>query len=78
MVKLRDDRSPYALAMEWTSRITTVALEMVVPALLGYWLDQWLGTRMVFLILGAILGFATGFYSLLRLTRPSDPKGRDG
>ena len=69
-MKQRDDRVPLAIAMEWTSRITTISLEMVVPALAGYWLDQRLGTRVLFLIVGAILGFSTALLSLLRLTKP--------
>ncbi len=71
----RDDRSSLALGLEWSSRITGVALEMVLPALLGYWLDQKLGTRLLFLILGAVMGFAMGLSSLLRMTRP--PKSDD-
>jgi ATP synthase protein I len=71
--KQRDDRSPLALGLEWSSRITTVALEMVVPSLIGYWIDLKLGTLPVFLILGTVLGFATGLMSLLRLVRPAEP-----
>jgi ATP synthase protein I len=68
-----DDRSSLALGLEWSSRITTVALEMVVPALIGYWIDLKLGTRLVFLILGTALGFVTGLMSLLRMTRSAKP-----
>ena len=71
-----DDRSSLAQAMEWTSRITTIAMEMVVPGLLGYWLDQRLGTRGVLLIVGVALGFATGLWHLIRLTMP--PTDGDG
>ena len=69
MEEQRDDRSPLALGLQWSSRITTVSLEMVVPALAGYWLDRKLGTPLLFLILGAVLGFAVGLRSLLRMTR---------
>jgi ATP synthase protein I len=67
-----DERSPFSLAMEWTSRITTISLELVVPVLIGYWLDQRLGTRVLFLILGVMLGFATATLSLVRLARSTD------
>ena len=70
MTDEHDDRSPYALAMEWTSRITTISLELVVPVLIGYWLDQRLGTRPLFLVVGVILGFVTATLSLVRLTKP--------
>jgi len=65
-----DDRSPLALAMEWTSRVTTVSLEMVLPGVLGYWVDQWLGTRMVFLVLGVVFGLVSGMWHLIRMTQP--------
>jgi len=65
----RDDRSSMAQAVAWTSRITTIALEMVLPGILGYWLDQQLGTRLVFLILGTILGMWVGMMHLLHLTK---------
>jgi len=62
-----NERSPFAMAMEWTSRITAISLEMVLPPLLGLWLDQRWQTRPWLLILGAILGFCTGMMSLLQL-----------
>jgi F0F1-type ATP synthase assembly protein I len=65
-----DDRSPFALASEWTARITTVSLELVLPILAGVWLDQWLHLTPLFLILGVILGFATATMSLVWLTKP--------
>ncbi len=67
-------RSPYAAALEWSSRITTISLELVLPPLAGYWLDQRLGTGMLLLILGAVLGFVTATFSLMRLVR-SKPSG---
>ena len=69
----RDDRSPYATAMQWTSRITTISLEMIVPTTVGYYLDQRWGTGVIFLALGAILGFVTALLSLLSLTKPRGP-----
>jgi F0F1-type ATP synthase assembly protein I len=55
--------------MEWASRITAVCFEMVVPALLGYWIDQRLGTKILFTMLGSVLGMVGGMISLLRITR---------
>jgi F0F1-type ATP synthase assembly protein I len=65
-----DDRSPFALAYEWSARITSISLELVVPVLAGYGLDQWLKLSPLFLILGVIVGFATATLSLVRLTKP--------
>lgn len=61
-----DQRPPMAVAMEWVSKITTVAVMMVLPAFAGYWADSRWGTDPWFLIIGASLGFAT---ALLQLTR---------
>lgn len=55
--------------MQWTSRVTTISLEMVLPAAAGYWVDRRLGTNLVFLVAGAIIGFATGIWHLLKLSR---------
>ena len=54
-------------AIDWGSRIVTVTVSMVVPSLLGYWMDGWLGTGYWFLILGTCFGFAAGFYGLMKL-----------
>ncbi|MBN1910796.1 MAG: AtpZ/AtpI family protein [Pirellulales bacterium] len=56
-----------AQAMGWVSQVTTIGLEMALPALAGHWLDQRLGTKLVFLLLGTVLGFATGMWHLLKL-----------
>ena len=62
-----DDRSPLALAMEWVSRITTICLEMALPALLGHLADRWLNRKMLFLVLGAVVGFSLGMWQLVKL-----------
>ncbi|MGA2798796.1 MAG: AtpZ/AtpI family protein [Thermoguttaceae bacterium] len=69
MDNLPDDQSSYANAMVWVSRITSIVLEMVLPGVIGYWIDLKLGTRVVFLILGVILGFVGGIWQLIRLTK---------
>lgn len=76
MTNSPDDRSPLAQALAWSSLVTTVSLEMVVPALIGYWIDRRLGTVMVFLMLGAILGMTGGIYHLVRLTALPGPGAR--
>jgi F0F1-type ATP synthase assembly protein I len=49
--------------------VTSIALEMVIPGILGFWLDQNLGTVMVFLVLGVALGMTVGMIHLLRLAK---------
>ena len=48
----------------------TIALGMVVPGLVGYWLDGRLGTHALLTILGFGLGVTFGIWELLRMTRP--------
>jgi ATP synthase protein I len=68
-----DDPSSYANAMVWVSRITSISMEMVAPGLIGYYLlDRWFGTKVVFLILGLILGLIGGIWQLIRLTKQND------
>ncbi len=59
----------------------SLGLEVVVPVALltfgGYWLDSRWGTLPWFVLLGAFLGMAVGFYSLFRRVLPSK-QGSDG
>jgi hypothetical protein len=64
-----DDRSPAAKAYQWATRIMVVSLEMVLPSLVGYWLDRQLGTVLVFTIIGSVLGCTGGLWHLIHLTR---------
>ena len=65
----QDDRSPWARAMEWTTRLTSIALEMALPGVGGHFVDNWLDTKVVFLILGVLIGFAAGMWHLILLTK---------
>lgn len=51
----------------------TISLEMIVPTAIGYYLDQRWGTGVIFVVVGAIFGFATALLSLLSLTKPRRP-----
>ena len=62
-----DGRSPVAIAASWASRVLTISLEMVLPGLAGYWLDQRLGTRVLFLLIGLALGMALAMWQLVQL-----------
>ena len=72
------ERSPWVLVSQWTSRLTSIALEMALPAVGGYWLDHWLWPgRFPWLLIGGVfLGFAVGLMHLIRLARSAGPPGR--
>jgi len=69
-----DGRSPIAIAIEWSTRLMTIGLEMALPAAAGYWLDLHISTSPVFVILGALLGFIAGMFHLLQIARFQGPK----
>jgi hypothetical protein len=64
-----DDRSPAAKAYQWASRIMVVSLEMVLPGVAGYWVDQQLGTVCLFLLIGLALGCTGAVLHLIRFTK---------
>ena len=72
MLPTEDDRysvGSMAEAMKWVSVVTSVGGVMTVPALGGIWIDNLLGTKCLFMILGAIFGFAGGMYCLLGMIK---------
>lgn len=70
MINRRDDRSPVAAAFAWVSRITTIAIGMVVPGIIGFWVDHKFGTLVFFTILGCGIGVSMGVWQLVRLANP--------
>ena len=71
-----DGRSPIALGYLWAARIFTVALEMVIPGLVGHWIDIKLDTGFVCLVLGLLAGMAFSTWHLLKLVQRSGMKER--
>lgn len=68
---------PLAEALAWVSRITTVALTMVVPGIVGGWIDARLGTSWA-APAGLALGLAVGLWLLVNLTKTSEgPRRQD-
>ncbi|HJS08748.1 MAG TPA: AtpZ/AtpI family protein [Pirellulales bacterium] len=72
----QDKRPPMAVAMEWVSRITTVALEMVVPGVIGWFIDRWLGTGFI-AIIGFGLGLVGGMYHLIVMANSANGRRND-
>jgi hypothetical protein len=61
-----------AIAYGWAARIMTVSMEMVVPGLIGVWLDNRLGTRVLFVLLGFGGGCTLAVWHLIRMTSAKD------
>ena len=56
--------------------VMTIAAEMVVPGLAGYWLDKQLGTKALFLLLGFVLGGVLAGLGLARIAKNKSPQER--
>jgi F0F1-type ATP synthase assembly protein I len=65
-----------AKAYEWALRIIVVSFEMVLPGVVGYWVDLRLGTVCLFLVLGLLVGSYAGMRHLLKVTRQDSDKDR--
>jgi hypothetical protein len=64
------ERSPMAVALEWSTTVMTIAAEMVVPGLIGHWLDTKLNLKMpVLLLIGFALGGLLAALSLSRIAK---------
>ena len=62
-----DDRSPMAKAMSMVGTITAISMSMVVMALIGWGVDTWLGTQIVFMFIGVVLGVVGGVWQLIKI-----------
>jgi F0F1-type ATP synthase assembly protein I len=56
-------------AMKWVSVVTSFVGVLIVPALGGIWIDNLLGTKGLFAILGGIVGLVGGMYCLLEMVK---------
>lgn len=68
MVEDTPRRHPVATGIEWASRITAVALMMVLPGIFGQWLDEKWSTKFLGLT-GFAMGNVAGIWYLLKITQ---------
>ena len=67
MIEPSRPQNPLADALHWVARVTTAALIMVLPGLLGQWVDRKLGTSW-FALLGFGVGITVALVYLLAVT----------
>jgi F0F1-type ATP synthase assembly protein I len=70
-----EERSPVAVASQWASRVMTVSLEMVLPGMFGYWVDQKLGKEPLFTMIGFVLGVTAAIWHLIQMTSSEKNNG---
>jgi len=69
-----DDRDAIAIAMGWATALMTISVEMVLPGLLGYWLDKRLGFKALFVFVGFACGMTVAVWHLIRITAADSRK----
>jgi F0F1-type ATP synthase assembly protein I len=62
-----------AKALDLVSQITTISLISVLPAVGGYFIDNWLGTKIAFMLIGLGLGMTAAGFQLKTLVKKLDP-----
>jgi F0F1-type ATP synthase assembly protein I len=72
-----DGRPPMVIAMWWVQQITSIAVEMALPAFLGHLADERWKTEPWLVAVGAFLGFAVAMLHLLKLAKQS-ARGNSG
>lgn len=74
VAKTVDDRSHMAKSLSKVSEIIAISMLMIVPGLIGYLIDQKVGSQIVFTLLGLGLGMTGAVMQLVRLvSSPSRP-----
>ena len=65
-----DDRSHTAKAMAKVSELMAICLMMTVPGLIGYYIDQQIGTKFLLMLLGFAFGMFGSIIQLIKLANP--------
>ena len=60
----------WALAIRLLGLGWYIAFSIIGGVAGGYWLDEWLGTRPLFILLGLVVGSAVAFYGVYRMVAP--------
>ncbi len=75
MPRLDDNgRPPLVAAMQWVNQILTISLEMVLPAGVGYLLDNRWNTTPWLVAVGSVLGFVVAMRHLLKIAAAANRK----
>lgn len=63
-------RRGFVLALRLTGLGWYIALSIILGTGGGLWLDRLLGTRVLFTLVGVLIGSVVAFYGVYRLVRP--------
>jgi F0F1-type ATP synthase assembly protein I len=65
-------QEPTPREMGYYFALGQVGIEMVVPTVLGNWIDSWLETTPWITIVAAVLGFAAGMIHLILILKQKE------
>ena len=65
-------QDPTPREMGYYFALAQVGVEMIVPTILGYWLDSWLETPPWITIVAAVFGFAGGMIHLIVILKQKE------
>jgi ATP synthase protein I len=65
-------QDPTPREMGYYLALGQIGVEMVLPTLLGYWIDGWLETTPWITIIAAVVGFAAGMIHLIVILRQKE------
>lgn len=65
-------QDPTPREMGYYFALAQVGVEMVVPTILGYWLDSWLETTPWITIVAAVFGFAGGMIHMIVILKQKE------
>ena len=60
----------WALALRLMGVGWFVAFSVIIGIVAGLWLDKWLGTKILFTLVGVLLGTTVAFYGLYQMVKP--------
>ena len=64
-----DLRSPLAIGISWSVTLSGIAMQAVLPCLIGLWLDRRFGTGMLFFFVGLVLGMVSATVNLIKISK---------
>ncbi len=60
----------WALALRLVGVGWFLAASVIIGIVAGLFLDEWLGTNLIFTLLGVLMGIAVAFYGLYQMVKP--------
>lgn len=72
-----DGPASFARGLVWASQITSLGLELALPILVGYLLDQRWNTKPWLFLTGALLGISVFTLNVVRLSQNLGKKDKD-